>query len=146
MEKWNSYTMIIIDSNIYVAYFNKRDKNHSRSKNLVKNLLKGEYGNRFTISEVFSEVSTILFRQTQNMEIVKKAWKTIYEKETSWAFPIIVTKDLISNAWDIFTKYTTSKVPLSFVDCLLISTARNNSISSILSFDSEFDGILIRHS
>ena len=61
MEKWNKNTIIIIDSNIYVAYFNKRDENHIRSKNLVKNLLKGEYGNRFTISEVFSEVSTNLF-------------------------------------------------------------------------------------
>ena len=60
---------------------NKRDKNHSKSKNLVRNLLKGEYGNRFTISEVFNEVSTILFRQTKNIEIVKNAWNAIYEKE-----------------------------------------------------------------
>ena len=146
MEKWNNNTMIIIDSNIYVAYFNKRDENHIRAKNLVKNLLKGEYGNRFTISEVFSEVSTILFRQTKNIEIVKKAWNAIYEKEIAWAFPIIITKDLITNAWEIFTKYTTSRVPLSFVDCLLIATAQNNSITSILSFNSEFDGILTRFS
>ncbi len=136
--------MIIIDSNIYIAYFNKRDENHIRAKNLVKNLLKGEYGNRFTISEVFSEVSTILFRQTKNMATIKKAWNTIYEKEKAWAFPIIITKDLILNAWDIFTKYTTNKVPYSFVDCLLIATAKKHSITSILSFDSEFDGILTR--
>lgn len=136
--------MILIDSNIYIAYFNKRDENHTRSKELVKQLLKGEYGNRFTISEVFSEVATILFRQTQNKRIVTKALNTIYEKETAWGFTIIITKDIIENAWTIFNKYTTKKVPLSFVDCLLISTAKINGIESILSFDSEFDGILSR--
>lgn len=136
--------MILIDSNIFIAYFNKRDRYHLRSKQLVRNLLKGEYGNRFTISEVFSEVSTILFRQTKNMTIVERAWSSIYSKEKSWAFAIIMNKDTIDKGWQIFKKYTTLKVPLSFVDCLLISTAQLNSIDSILSFDSEFDGILNR--
>ena len=136
--------MILIDSNIFVAYFNKRDGNHLRSKQLVRNLLKGEYGNRFTISEVFSEVSTILFRQTKNMAIVERVWSSIYSKDKSWAFTIIMNKDTIDKGWEIFKKYTTSKVPLSFVDCLLISTAQLNSIDSILSLDSEFDRILNR--
>ena len=136
--------MIIIDSNIYVAYFNKRDENNKRSKELVSQLLKGEYGNRFTISEVFSEVSAILFRQTGNKNIVEKAWNTIYEKEKTWGFKIIITKEMILKAWTMFNKYTTKKVPLSFVDSLLIVTAQLNSIDSILSFDSEFDGIINR--
>lgn len=136
--------MIIVDSNIFIAYFNRRDNNHQRSRELVKKMLKGEYGNRFTISEVFSEVSTILFRQTKNKTIVDKTWDAIYKNETSWAFPIIVNKELIDEAWEIFKKYTSTKVPLSFVDCLLISTAQSHSIDSILSFDSEFDGILTR--
>ena len=136
--------MIIIDSNIFIAYFNKRDNNHQRSSELVKKMLKGDYGNRFTISEVFSEVSTILFRQTKNKTIVERAWNSIYKKEASWVFPIIVNKELINEAWEKFKKYTSAKVPLSFVDCLLISTAQSHSIDSILSFDSEFDGIIKR--
>ena len=136
--------MIIVDSNIFIAYFNKRDNNHIRSKELVKSMLKGEYGNRFTISEVFSEVSTILFRQTKNKSIVERAWNSIYDVEISWVLPIIVSKDIINNAWVIFKKYTSIKVPLSFVDCLLISTAQTHSIDSIVSFDSEFDGIMNR--
>lgn len=136
--------MIIIDTNIYIAYLNSRDQNHNSAKEIVKKILSGELGRRFTISEVFSEVSTLLFRQTKNKNIVEKAWKLFYDPKFAWASTIIVSKEIITEAWSIFQKYVNKKVPLSFVDCLLISTAKINSIEFIASFDSEFDGILKR--
>ncbi len=136
--------MIIIDTNIYVAYLNQRDQNNKRARILVKKILTGELGIRFTISEVFSEAATVLFKKTGNREIIKKAWNLIYSTDRAWGHPIIVTKEYIDIAWKVFQAYVTPKKPLSFIDCLLIAVARVNNITNILSFDEEFDGILTR--
>ena len=73
--------MIIIDTNIYVAYLNQRDQNNKRARILVKKILTGELGIRFTISEVFSETASVLFKKTGNLEFVKKAWNLIYSTQ-----------------------------------------------------------------
>lgn len=136
--------MILIDTNIYVAYLNKRDQNHIIVKRLIERLLLGEFGSRFTISEVFSEAATVLFNKTKSMDIVNRVWKIIYSEDDAWGQTIIITKDDIDRSWKIFQKYTTKKRSLSFVDCLLISSAQFLGIDSIMSFDAEFDGILKR--
>lgn len=136
--------MILIDTNIYVSYLNKRDKNHLKAKDIVKKILTGRFGNRYTISEVFSETATLLYRVTKQKEIVQKAWDLIYSKDLAWGSVVIVKKENIDKSWEIFSRYVTEKKPLSFVDCLLISVAREYEIDTIASFDREFDGILDR--
>jgi predicted nucleic acid-binding protein len=136
--------MILIDTNIYVAYLNQRDQNNQRARTLVRKMLSGEFGLRFTISEVFSEVTTVLFRKTKNLEIVKRAWNLMYSTDKAWGHSIIVTKDHIDSAWKVYQSYVTPKRPFSFVDCLLIAIAQANNISQIMSFDQEFDGVLTR--
>jgi len=106
--------------------------------------LLGEFGSRFTISEVFSEAATVLFNKTKSIDIVKRVWKVIYSEKDAWGQVIIITKDDIDRSWGIYQKYTTKQRPLSFVDCLLISCAQYLGIDSIMSFDEEFDGVLRR--
>ena len=72
------------------------------------------------------------------------AWNIIYSSDKAWGQVIIVTKGNIDSAWEIFQSYVTPRKPLSFVDCLLITIARDNNITDILSFDDDFDGILTR--
>jgi predicted nucleic acid-binding protein len=136
--------LILVDTNIYVAYLNNRDQNHEIAKKLAERLLLGEFGSRFTISEVFSEAATVLFNKTKSMDIVNRVWKIIYSEDNAWGQVIIITKDDIDRSWEIYKKYTTKKRPLSFVDCLLIASAQYLGIDAILSFDEEFDGILKR--
>ena len=136
--------MILVDTNVFVAFLNKRDKNHQSAKDLVTKLLSGNYGSRYTISEVFTEVATFLFKKTGRMDVVSKAWNLFYSEEAALVQPLIIKKEDIDEAWMIFQKYTTQKRPLSFVDCLLISVSQTYEIDSIASFDSEFDGILNR--
>lgn len=136
--------MILVDTNVFVAFLNKRDKNHQRAKEIVVKLLSGKYGSRYTISEVFTETATFLFRKTRRMDGVAKAWDLIYSVEAALVQPLIIKKEDIDNAWLLFQKYATQKRPLSFVDCLLIAVSQSFEIDSIASFDSEFDGILKR--
>lgn len=136
--------MILIDTNIYVAYLNKRDQNHTRTKELIVHLLEGKYGSRFTISEVFTETATVLFKRTKRQDLVKKAWSLIYSTDNAWGQTLVVSKEYIDEAWKIFCSYTTPQRPLSFVDCLLIAVAKTLGIQKIVSFDNEFDGIIER--
>ena len=136
--------MILIDTNLFVAYLNRRDQNHKRAKTLVKQLLIGNYGSRFTISEVFSETATTLFKRTFRKDVVEKAWELMYSPEKAWGQTLIITKTYIEDAWKVFCSYSTPKRPLSFVDCLLIAVAKSLGITKIVSFDDEFDGILER--
>ena len=136
--------MIIVDTNVFVAYLNEKDKNHQRAKTIVRKILSGNFKKSYTISEVFTETATFLFKQTRRIDYITKAWNLIYTEETAIVEPIIISKEDIEYAWAVFQKYTTQKRPLSFVDCLLIAVSQSYEIDSIASFDSEFDGILKR--
>jgi predicted nucleic acid-binding protein len=136
--------MIIIDTNIFLAYLNKRDQYHDQVKPLVRKLLKGEYGNRYSISEVFSETVTLLYRKTLRKSLIERAWEIFYSKEKSWATIYMINMDIIKKAKEILIKYGSESKKLSFVDSLLIATALNQNIKQILSFDYQFDGILKR--
>lgn len=136
--------MILIDTNIYVAFMNKRDQDHKQAKELVNKMLSGEFGIRFTISEVFSEAATLIYRRTKSKEIVKRAWDVMYSSDHAWGQMVIIGKDDIVKAWEIFQKFASPKESLSFVDCLLIAIAQSLGVPTIMSFDDEFDGILDR--
>lgn len=136
--------MILVDTNFFIAIINQRDSYHKRANEILDKLLLGDFGERYTISDVFTETATLLFKKTKRKEIVEKAWELIYSEEFSIVQPIIVNKKDIDNAWVVFQKYATEKRPLSFVDCLLIAVCQSYEIDSIVSFDSEFDGILKR--
>jgi len=136
--------MILVDTNLFVALLNERDKNYSKAHKIFNQLTSGLYGTRFTISEVFSETITLLFRKTKRMDIVSLGWDLIYGSENIWLQTLDITMEIREQAWNIFQKYTTVRRPLSFVDCLLIAVAEQYEIKMIASFDSEFDGILDR--
>ncbi len=136
--------MILIDTGLYVAYLNKRDQKSQQARSLARAMLSGDFGARFTISELFSEVATLLYRRTKNKTLVQKAWNLFYSEKHAWGQSIIITKEYIDIAWKIFQSHVSPKRKLSFVDCLLIAFAQKNNISNILSFDEQFDGILVR--
>ncbi|MCE7748405.1 MAG: type II toxin-antitoxin system VapC family toxin [Candidatus Heimdallarchaeota archaeon] len=136
--------MILVDTNLFVALLNERDKNHTRAYEIFNQLISGEFGGRFTLSEVFSETITLLFRKTKRMDIVSLGWDLIYGSDNVWLQILEITMEDRRQAWEIFQKYTTARRPLSFVDCLLIAIAKHYEIKMIASFDAEFDGILER--
>jgi len=52
------------------------------------------------------------------------------------------TKEIFELAWQKFQ--TLKDKPLSFTDCTTLTHIQKNSIKQILSFDSDFDGLLQR--
>ena len=81
--------------------------------------------------------------RTKKKELVKKVFSLFVGNEAMvllHSFP----HDLISPAWETFEKFSDKKRPLSYTDCTNIAFCQKRNIEYILSFDSEFDGILNR--
>ncbi len=55
--------MLFIDANVFLAYYNVRDVNHTRAVRLWGKLESGKYGDYFTSDYVFNEVVGVTFRK-----------------------------------------------------------------------------------
>ena len=135
--------MILVDTNLFVAFVNKNDKYHGRSVELMKKLITGEYGRRITIDYVLDEVITTTWIRTKKIESVKKVYELINGESSNFDVHMQGSA-LIDNAWKVYNKYFSPKKPLSFTDCVIIAYCQQNNIKLIVSFDDEFDGILQR--
>jgi predicted nucleic acid-binding protein len=134
---------ILLDTGFFVALGNKDDANYSRANELLDDLLGGKWGTRITSDYVLDEAITVTWVRTKRKELVSQVYEYIFGKEAICLlqpFP----KELISEAWDIFQKYSEPKRLLSFTDCTLLAYAKNRDITFLISFDSQFDGLITR--
>jgi predicted nucleic acid-binding protein len=132
---------VFIDSNIIIALLNSRDKNHSRVKELLKELKEPKFGMRFTNDYVLDEVVTTLWMHTHQKSIVSKAYNLLRHTPEFIRFeyttPIVL--DLAWEKWEQFAKWPEKS--LSFTDCCILSFIDKNDISYLATFDSDFSGL-----
>ncbi len=133
---------VLIDSNVLIALINKRDRLHSKAKELLDKIAKLESAYLITIDYVLDEVLTTLWKHTKNKSVVKKAYNLICNNPDFITLEFI-SELMISNAWDIWSKYAEwPNKPLSFTDCCIVSFIKKNRIKNIATFDSDFNGLV----
>lgn len=135
--------VVLIDTGYFVALTNEDDENHERANELFDDLVGGAYGTRLTTDFILDEAVTVTWVRTKRKKLVEDVYSLFIGKEAMvvlHSFP----HDLIEQAWEIFEKYSDKKRPLSYTDCTNIVFCQKKNIDYILSFDSEFDGILAR--
>lgn len=129
--------MIFIDSSFLTAYFNENDKWHEKSlavAELIKNRKK--VISNLIISETVTNIGS-LFKG--------KAGNTTYNHLSKNYTVIYDNKNRSINAMKIYLKYDGV---LSFADSLSVQIMKEQNITEITSFDSDFDkvkGILRLH-
>ena len=132
---------VFIDSNVIIALLNSRDKNHSRAKELLKELKEPKFGMRITNDYVLDEVVTTLWMHTHRKSIVNKAYKLLRHTPKFIRFehttPMVL--DLAWEKWELFAKWP--EKPLSFTDCCILSFLDKNNIAYLATFDSDFTGL-----
>ena len=132
---------VFIDSNIIIALLNSRDRNHSRSKELVRELKDPKFGMRIANDYVLDEVVTTLWMHTHRKSIVNKAYNLLRHTPEFIRFeyttPMII--DLAWEKWKQFAKWPDK--PLSFTDCCILSFIDKKDITYLASFDSDFAGL-----
>ena len=125
--------MIFLDSSVIIAYYNKKDQHHKNAINLIKNLSLGKED--IIISEyIFSECVTVLFLRLKNLKKVSSIGNTLKNVPT-----ISINKNLFNYTWELFKNQENTK--LSFTDCSILTSMKQEGINKLATFDREFSKI-----
>lgn len=131
---------LFIDTGIFVAVRNKKDKNHQKAKDLMKRALQAEFGVVRTSDYVVDEAVTTALGRTRNHQIAVNTGKYILSSPRIETVPI--SQEDFSLAWSKFQTFRDKS--LSFTDCTSLAVMKRRGIERIMSFDSGFDGLTER--
>ena len=128
--------ILFTDSSAYIAYYNKRDKNHNKAVSLVKRIRNGEFGPViiYTSDYVFDEVVTTILILTKNKDLAIRIGETI--KSSKITKIIKVNNEIFQRAWDIFKRYRDKL--WSFTDCTSFVIMRKMNIKTAFTFDKHY--------
>ena len=131
---------IFLDTGVFVAARNSRDRNHTRASALFEQALKGEFGVVYTSDYVVDEaVTTALFR-TRDFGLAVNVGRLALDSPR--IEKLFTGSEEFSEAWEKFQKL--GKKPMSFTDCVSLAHIEKHGVGKIMSFDSEFDGLTTR--
>jgi hypothetical protein len=135
---------IFIDTGAFIAFHNIRDKNHSNALKLIRKAASGEFGILYTSDYIFDESVTIALVRTNNPSLALRVGEMILGESKILPFIVMlgVSSEIFSESWRIFIKYVAKG--LSFTDCTSITLIKSRGIENIMSFDSDFDGLVQR--
>lgn len=126
--------MILVDSNVLIAYHNKTDEHHTKADKLLDKIKKGEFGSAYITDYIFDECITVLAARIKNKE------ESLIHCEKIKIFPMLkIEESTFEEAWNIFKKQ--EKLLLSFTDCTNLAFMKQNSISHLATFDTDFKDI-----
>lgn len=124
--------MILIDSNIFVAYTVEDDSNHEKSIKVMEQIIKGNFGPAVTSDYIFDETTTVTLIRSKSTE--KAVLVGNYIKQ---AIEILkINEDIFEDSWKMFKSQKSSK--FSFTDCSNVSLMKERNIIYIATFDQEF--------
>ncbi|PTD94240.1 VapC toxin family PIN domain ribonuclease [archaeon SCG-AAA382B04] len=135
---------VLVDTGIFYAYQNKKANRYKLAKKAMKKILEGELSQPWITDYIYDEVITLTKTKTGNFEQVKSISKRILGKKDFYSpFKLeFISKKEFKEAKRLLFKYNDQS--LSFTDLTTIATTRENKIDGVLSFDSDFDGIIKR--
>jgi len=131
---------IFIDTGVFIALRNADDEFHTRGKELMKRVLKCEFGRAFTSDYVLDEAITTALVRTKRHDLAVDIGKYIIESQR--ITKLYTAEEIVAMAWRKFQTFKDK--PMSFTDCVSLGLMEKNRIKQIMSFDSGFDGLTQR--
>lgn len=132
--------VVILDTSGIVAARNVRDVNHAAAVSAMKSILKGIHGQAIVTDFIFDETVTTALVRGKSLALAVDAGNFILK--SSCITLDAITREDFHEAWRLFNDFSSNR--LSFTDCTTIAFARRREANYILTFDSQFDGILAR--
>lgn len=131
---------VFLDSGFFIALLNKRDQHHLEAKDILHRLKSTI--RRITSDYILDEVITGLWGDIHRKDIVQKGYKLICETPSFITFNYF-SKDELVSAWSKWIKFAEyPKRSLSFTDCTILAFMEKNKIDYLVSFDSDFKGLV----
>lgn len=136
MKNFTGDQMIIIDTNIFYAFYNVNDVDHDRAKGIYTRVLDGEYGKPVLLDYVFDELTTLI--QVRNNNKLASQIGAVLMKDTEDVLEFMqVSFPTFHSAWNIFQDQQERKC-LSFTDSVIIATAQILNLKHIATFEGGF--------
>jgi len=129
--------IVFADSSAYIAYYNKRDKNHNKALSFVKKIRDREFGPViiYTSDYVFDEVITAILILTKNKDLAIKIGESI--KASKITKIIKVDEEIFQKAWETFKEYKDKL--WSFTDCTSFAIMEKMNIKTAFTFDKHYN-------
>ena len=131
---------VFIDTGIFVAANNRSDRHHARAIELMKQALESKFGIVYTSDYVIDEAITTSLARTHDYRIALNTGS--YVIESPRIQKIFTDSGDFTTGWKNFQRLKNK--PMSFTDCVSIALMDRRKIDKIMSFDSEFDGLVTR--
>lgn len=126
--------MIILDTSFIVSYFNNKDLNHTKAKEIMDVIKTGMYGDIGITDYVFDETVTVLFARTKNVRETTTFCEPLKKIIISYMNP-----SLFERSWILFKNQKDTN--LSFTDMTLIATLETTKTAYLATFDKAFQKI-----
>jgi len=126
--------LFFVDSGVWIAAFNKKDKHHKAASKIINQLLDEQIDKAYISDYVFDEVTTYIKKKISPEASILVAEAML----DSQNIEIIFMDEKIFNAsYHIFKMYDR----LSFTDASIVVIMKNRKIKLLYSFDSGFDSV-----
>lgn len=97
---------IFIDTGVFVAYVNKKDKNHSSAVNLLEDIMRNKFRTSFTSDYIFDEAITVALHRTKDVRKAIDVGELIVGNEEKGIIRFVnimpVSKVVFNEAWKLF--------------------------------------------
>lgn len=127
---------ILVDANVLIALAYPRDPHHNQASVLLETL-KINKPMFVTNNHIIDEALTVTPRRAKSMVHAILLGNSVYEKEASWFRVFRVPLSWEQEAFNLFRSQETYKKDtfLSFTDCILITQARKQRLTTLFTFD-----------
>ncbi|MGQ4834034.1 MAG: type II toxin-antitoxin system VapC family toxin [Candidatus Asgardarchaeia archaeon] len=126
--------MLLVDSNIFIAAFNPRDKHHKVGKEYLIAIEEGKLGKVVITDYILDELLTYI-RKKLGFKISLEVLERILSDEN------ITIEKIDKKDFDLAIFFFEELKNLSFTDSTIIAFMKNRNIKKLLTLDSDFKAV-----
>jgi len=135
---------VLVDTGVIYAHHDERATRHDKAVSAFESLLRGEYGRPYVSDHIFDEAVTLTRARTGSFEAADTvARRLLGEGSYPTRFDVLdVGPGALRDSVETFRRYADHE--LSFTDATTVAFCERRDIDAVLSFDSDFDGLIER--
>lgn len=135
---------VLLDTGVLYAHHDHDAERHEAAVTAIDHVLDGELGRAYVSEYVFDEAVTLTRKRTGSYDAARTISNRMLGRD---GFPEVfrlqhMDRHDFNAAVDVFSTYDDQS--LSFTDASLIALCERHDIDRILSFDTDFDGLVTR--
>lgn len=136
---------VLLDTGVLYAHHDTDANRHDAAVESINELLTGAFGQPYVSDYVYDEAITLTRKRTRSFDTAKTLSDRILGRGS---FPSIfdiihVGRDMFRSSIETWKRYEDQA--LSFTDATLITLCERRGIDGVLTFDSDFDGLVTRY-